>query len=304
MGKQKRGERGSSSSSQGEGALDSKKESHERVKDRGRWTWRAEHGVPNAQQTKLEEIASSIYVMNAEMKENFSKLYEELNILRYELKKEIDAIKSTTEDLEKSMEEVWESKDDLKENDKAQKAVKAQQQSEADGLKKELGELRKKLEEERERNIELENYTRRENIKLMNIPETENRDITTRDLVYDILSHDLNVDTNDIRFHAVHRVGKPSKSRIRPIIARFVCREDRDHVFRAKRRLQESSRFRDAYITADYAKAIQDERRVLVKAMFKAREMGRQAKVIDRFILIDNQRFSIKDVLNEFKPKE
>ena len=263
-----------------------------------------EHGVPNAQQTKLEEIASSIYVMNAEMKENFSKLYEELNILRYELKKEIDAIKSTTEDLEKSMEEVWESIDDLKENDKAQKAVKAQQQSEADGLKKELGELRKKLEEERERNIELENYTRRENIKLMNIPETENRDITTRDLVYDILSHDLNVDTNDIRFHAVHRVGKTSKSRIRPIIARFVCREDRDHVFRAKRRLQESSRFRDAYITADYAKAIQDERRVLVKAMFKAREMGRQAKVIDRFILIDNQRFSIKDVRNEFKPKE
>ena len=296
MGKQKRGERGSSSSSQGEGALDSKKV---RVMS-GSKTEEDEHGVPNAQQTKLEEIGSSIYVMNAEMKENFSKL----NILRYELKKEIDAIKSTTEDLEKSMEEVWESIDGLKENDKAQKAVKAQQQSEADGLKKEVGELRKKLEEERERNIELENYTRRENIKLMNIPETENRDITTRDLVYDLLSHDLNVDTNDIRFHAVHRVGKPSKSRIRPIIARFVCREDRDHVFRAKRRLQESSRFRDVYITADYAKAIQDERRVLVKAMFKAREMGRQAKVIDRFILIDNQRFSIKDVPNEFKPKE
>ena len=300
MGKQKRGERGSSSSSQGEGALDSKKV---RVMS-GSKTEEDEHGVPNAQQTKLEEIASSIYVMNAEMKENFSKLYEEPNILRYEFKKEIDAIKSTTEDLEKSMEEVWESIDDLKENDKAQKAVKAQQQSEADGLKKELGELRKKLEEERERNIELENYTRQENIKLMNIPETENRDITTRDLVYDILSHDLNVDTNDIRFHAVHRVGKPSKSRIRSIIARFVCREDRDHVFRAKRRLQESSRFRDAYITADYAKAIQDERRVLVKAMFKAREMGRQAKAIDRFILIDSQRFSIKDVPNEFKPKE
>ena len=300
MGKQKCGERSSSSSSQGEGALDSKKV---RVMSRSK-TEEDEHGMPNAQQTKLEEIASSIYVMNAEMKENFSKLYEELNILRYELKKEIDAIKSTTEDLEKSMEEVWESIDDLKENDKAQKAVKAQQQSEADGLKKELGELRKKLEEERECNIELENYTRRQNIKLMNIPETENRDITTRDLVYDILSHDLNVDTNDIRFHVVHRVGKPSKSRIRPIIARFVCREDRDHVFRAKRRLQESNRFRDAYITADYAKAIQDERRVLVKAMFKAREMGCQAKVIDRFILIDNQRFSIKDVPNEFKPKE
>ena len=94
MGKQKRGERGSSSSSQGEGALDSKKA---RVMS-GSKAEEDEHGVPNAQQTKLEEIGSSIYVMNAEMKENFSKL----NILRYELKKEIDAIKSTTEDLEKS----------------------------------------------------------------------------------------------------------------------------------------------------------------------------------------------------------
>ena len=98
-----------------------------------------EHGVPNAQQTKLEEIASSIYVMNAEMKENVSKLYEELNILRYELKKEIDAIKSTTEDLEKSMEEVWESIDDLKENDKAQKAVKANNRVKPTASKKNLG---------------------------------------------------------------------------------------------------------------------------------------------------------------------
>ena len=205
MGKQKRGERGSSSSSQGEGALDSKKV---RVMSRSK-TEEDEHGVPNARQTKLEEIASSIYVMNAEIKEKFSKLYEELKILRHELKKEVDAIKSTTEDLEQSMEEVWVSIDDLKENDKAQKAVKAQQQSEADGLKKELGELRKKMEEERERNIELENYTRRENIKLVNIPETENRDITTRDLVYDILCQDLNVDTNDIRFHAVQLENPP-----------------------------------------------------------------------------------------------
>ena len=73
------------------------------------------------------------------------------------------------------------------------------------------------MEEERERNIERENYTRRENIKLMNIPGTENRNITTRDLAYDISSRDQNVDTNDIRFLAVHRVGKPSKSRIGPL---------------------------------------------------------------------------------------
>ena len=42
-------------------------------------------------------------------------------------------------------------------------------------------------------------------------------------------------------------------------------------------------RYRDAYITADYAKAIQEERRKLIKAMFKAKEQGLQAKRVGRF---------------------
>ena len=33
----------------------------------------------------------------------------------------------------------------------------------------------------------------------------------------------------------------------------------------------------DAYITADYAKAIQDERKKLIKAMFKAKEQGSES---------------------------
>ena len=77
------------------------------------------------------------------------------------------------------------------------------------------------------------------------------------------------MDTTDIRFQAVHRIGK-QKNRNRPIIARFVCREDRDRVFSRRQALKESRRYRDAYITADYSKVIQEERRKLIKAMFKA----------------------------------
>ena len=62
--------------------------------------------------------------------------------------------------------------DDLQENDKAQKAVESQQQN----------------EEERKRDIELKNYPRQQNIKIMNMPETKNRDMSTRDLVYDIFN--------------------------------------------------------------------------------------------------------------------
>ena len=44
------------------------------------------------------------------------------------------------------MEEVWASIDDLKENEKAYNAIKAQKQSEADGLKKRTWGIEKEVE--------------------------------------------------------------------------------------------------------------------------------------------------------------
>ena len=90
-------------------------------------------------------------------------------------------------------------------------------------------------------------------------------------LILSILQKELQMDTAQIWFHAVHRIGKQKENKHRPIIARFFCREDRDQVFARKKGIKESTRFKDAYITADYAKAIQDERRKLTKAMFKAK---------------------------------
>ena len=88
------------------------------------------------------------------------------------------------------------------------------------------------------------------------------------DVVYDTIENDMNINVEDIHFHAVHRVGKPrsedAKSFPRLIIARFLSREDRDAVFRARNRLKDSSRAKDIYITQDYAKAIQQERKVSI----------------------------------------
>ena len=61
-----------------------------------------------------------------------------------------------------------------------------------------------------------------------NIPETE--DENCKAFIYDVIEKDLGVDISQIRFHAVHRVGKMVEDRCRPIIARFVCREDKDCV--------------------------------------------------------------------------
>ena len=103
----------------------------------------------------------------------------------------------------------------------------------------------------------------------MNIPER--KDENCFDVIYDIIENELRIDPENILFHAVHRIGKPREAddaKLRPIIARFLCREDRDKVYRIKNWLKKSRRLKEAYITQDYAQAIQMERKVLIKVMF------------------------------------
>lgn len=80
---------------------------------------------------------------------------------------------------------------------------------------------------------------------------------------------------------------------------RFVCREDKEKVFRNRNHLKESLYYPDAYITLDYPSEIQDERSVLIKAMLKARASGTQAKVIGRTLKIGNAKYSIENVPKE-----
>jgi len=79
---------------------------------------------------------------------------------------------------------------------------------------------------EKENNIALESYTRRENLKFMNLPEDHGEDY--KGMIINLIQNDLKIDATNVRFHAVHRVGKPAVGKTRPVIARFVCSEDRD----------------------------------------------------------------------------
>ena len=102
------------------------------------------------------------------------------------------------------------------------------------------------------------------------------------------------------------RVGKPrspedSHHHPRPIIARFLCREHRDCVLIAKGRVRHSTYYPNAYTTiADYAKAIQLERKEQIKAMFIARKKGMSAKVVDR--VINDNVYHVGNIPDDLKP--
>ena len=168
--------------------------------------------------------------------------------------------------------------------------------SEVEALRNKIATLEIQLKAETENNIKLEQYTRRENLRFNNIQETEDEDCKT--LIYDIIQNEMGIDTSNIRFHAVHRVGREIEGRCRPIIARFISREDRDVVWKNRSRIKNSDNHTNAYITEDYARAIQEEGKVLIKAMMKAREEQglHDAKVIGRFLLINNEKYNFQNI--------
>ena len=105
------------------------------------------------------------------------------------------------------------------------------------------------------------------------------------------------MDTAQIRFHAVYRTGKRKENKHRPITAHFVCRKEGR---RRKKGIKERTRFKDAYVTADYATAIQDERRKLIKAMFKGKEQGSQAKVVGSYLYIEELKYDVTNIPEDF----
>ena len=175
------------------------------------------------------------------------------------------------------------------------KIVKLEQLSKSpevtEALNAKIVKLENQLKQQEEENIRLEQYPRRENLHFNNISETEDEDC--KSVIQNI------IDSSTIRYHAVHRVGKRLEGRHGPTIVRFVSREDRELAWSKRGKIKQLHvhQFEEAYITEDYARVIQKETQILIKAMMKAQNDGMDnVKVIGRFLVVNGQRFDCKSI--------
>ena len=172
-------------------------------------------------------------------------------------------------------------------------------------LETEIAALKVRFLKKQEKVIALVNYSLWESLRFMNVPEEKGENFAN--IVYDIIENKLNIDVENLQSHAIHRVEKrrlsdeSSNAYSRPIIARFLCREDRDMVLKAKGRLRNSSQYESANTNQDYAKAIQMERKVLFKAMFLAPKKGMNAKVVDRNLVVNNNVYNVHNIPHNLK---
>ena len=119
-------------------------------------------------------------------------------------------------------------------------AKQAAFKAELANLTRQMRALEKKTDDLHTKNLYLEAYSRRENIKFMNVKETATRDQSedTEQVLRNFLEQELGfLNARDVEMQGVHRVGKSRDGKPRPILARFLRFQDCEKLLALGRRL-------------------------------------------------------------------
>ena len=149
----------------------------------------------------------------------------------------------------------------------------------------------KEIDYLKEKIIQAESYSRRDNLIFEGIREQEQEDCEK--LIMDILVKDLKISDarQRIKFTRVHRLGGRAPNRIRPIIVRFHYFKDKQDVWDLRRKLKGT----DVWMSEDFPTEIRNRRQVLFPIFQKARGMAdiRASLVADK-LFINRQMFTIE----------
>jgi len=222
--------------------------------------------------------------------EKLSNIHADVKGSKDELKSEIQALKSELSEVTKSLNAVWDEVQSLKQKSK-------DIQNQCDAATRENSKLNEEISTLKNRVIKLEDYSRRENLRFYNIQENPGESsVECSRKVMDVLS-ELGANLENIRFHAIHRTGKPDTSassnnavsngvltesrerasrppRPRQILVRFVSRMDSDWAWANRKKLMNSSRFSSVFIDKDLSAESAKQRGKLRAPLREAKELN------------------------------
>lgn len=228
---------------------------------------------------------------------NFAEATSEIDNLRADVNARLSILKNTTDDLKTSLDAAWVEIEALKQQDEQNKLQLAE-------LEKEKSQLQAEVSATQARAIKLENYTKRENIRLLNVPE--NQDENCKEIVREVMAAVKMEGANKVECHAVHRTGKQrDDGKPRAIIARFVNRETRNDLWYRRKELANSPNHRHVILVPDYAYETAKEQKKLSNALRNARRMNlTPAYIKNGRIFVQGNSFPADNILEFLKKNE
>ena len=177
-----------------------------------------EHSVNNLQMTllKLEARTQTLETFQACAATDIEELKKSLNFIEENHKTTLDGLKKQHKDTVLKLESALETQN---------------------------SELDDKIKDLETKNLYLEAYSRRENIKFENIPEDDSRAAgeNTEETLRNFLETELGfVNAGDVEIQRVHRLGKKKDDEPRSILARFLRYKDCEDILSLGKRLRGS----------------------------------------------------------------
>lgn len=171
-------------------------------------------GADTRKVEKLDSIENALEKIEAKLEnlESRTKLPEDV---QHGNEHEIAVLEDNIRTKEKNLEDVT--------------AKQAASETELANLARQIRALEKKIDDLHTKNLNLEAYSRRENIKFMNGKETAKRDQRedTEQVLANFLQQELGfLNARDVEMQRVYRVGKSREGKPRPIFARFLRCQD------------------------------------------------------------------------------
>ena len=146
-------------------------------------------------------------------------------------------------------------------------------------------------------------YSRRWNLLLFKINETTGENC--RHIVKDVLKNNLQIPeqrVTNMPLCGVHRLGRKHNEQPRPIIVRFTCRADRDHVW-SQRCLLAESNIRMGEDLPFHVREIQ--KNILVPALKKAQKSdGVKASIVGDKLVINGRRYTFNKIPIKWRPNQ
>lgn len=246
------------------------------------------------------QIIEKLVSIQERIENGFTKINEEIAALKFELKNDIKSVREELNEATKSLNAAWEEVSSLQEK------IRILQQQ-LDSTTEENGKLKEDFEALRVRIVKQEDYSRRENLRFYNIPESAQE--TNEDCVQKVkqVLSDLGA-PSDIEFHVIHRTGKPNinygasstsegEPRPRPILARFVSRMDSESIWLKRKELRKSLRFSTVLIDKDLSPESARERVKLRAAYKKAKDLNIDKVFIKgKNLIVNSSKYSVNNL--------
>ena len=240
----------------------------------------------------LKSVMEKLNCIQQSLDSNFAEAMGEINNLRTDVNAKLLILKNDTDELKTSLDAAWIEIEALKQQDDQNKLQLQQLQEDNVHLEADLAAAKARA-------IKLENYTRRENIRLLNVPENEEENC--KEIVREVMDAVKMEGANKVEFHAVHRTGKQrNDGKPRAIIARFVNREARNDFWNRRKELANSPNHQNVVLVPDYAYETPKEQKKLSNALRNARKLNLTPAYIKKGRLFVQGNSYLADSIPEF----